>query len=69
MVNDQNFKSCRQRAEVEMVEVTEANIGEYTLDDVIFPIIGYLVKMPSNPEMWKIVDDIMAEDSITMDMF
>lgn len=69
MVNDQNFKSCRQKAEVEMDSVTEANIGDYTLDDVIFPIIGYLVKMPSNPEMRKIVDDIMAEDSITMDMF
>lgn len=52
-----------------MEEVTKSNIHQYTLEDVVFPIIGHSVRMPSNPEMYKIVDDIMAEDSITMEMF
>ena len=54
---------------MDLLEVTKSNIDQYTLDDVVFPIIGYSVRMPSNPEMRKIVDDIMAEDSITMGMF
>jgi len=52
-----------------MVEVTESNINDYTLFDVVFPIIGHEVKMPANPEMNKIVKDIMTEDHITMAMF
>ena len=40
-----------------MIEVTEENIGFYTIDDVIFPIIGSKVKMPVNEEMRKLIVD------------
>jgi tRNA pseudouridine13 synthase len=66
---NQNHTSCRQRIEQDMVEVTESNINDYTLFDVVFPIIGHEVKMPLNPEMNKIVKDTMEEDQITMAMF
>ena len=52
-----------------MVKVTEDNINLYTFEDVIFPILGHKVEMPSNPFMKKIVEDIMAEDDITMEKF
>ena len=52
-----------------MIEVTEENIGSYTIDDVIFPIIGSKVKMPANEEMHKIITDLMKEDNITMSLF
>ena len=43
-----------------MIEVTEENIKDYTIGDVIFPIIGTKVALPSNPEMRKIMEDLMA---------
>jgi len=52
-----------------MKEVTEENIGQYSIEDVIFPIIGHKVQMPSNPELCKIVEDIMLEDNMTMAKF
>mmetsp|Transcript_17628 Transcript_17628/g.29779 ORF Transcript_17628/g.29779 Transcript_17628/m.29779 type:complete len:152 (+) Transcript_17628:1655-2110(+) len=52
-----------------MVEVTAESLEQYCFDDVIFPIIGHKVKLPSNPEMSKIIEDIMAEDGINMQTF
>jgi tRNA(Glu) U13 pseudouridine synthase TruD len=52
-----------------MIEVTEANIDLYTAEDVILPIIGHKVKMPSNPEMRQIIETIMKEDNMSMDEF
>ena len=52
-----------------MIEVDEANIGNYTLEDVIFPILGHKVKMPSNPDMRKILEDLMKKDNMTMEQF
>lgn len=61
--------SARQTSELKMIEITEANISQYTFDDVIFPIVGYKVKMPAHPGMRKIVEDIMAEDNMSIDKF
>jgi tRNA(Glu) U13 pseudouridine synthase TruD len=52
-----------------MIEVTEENKGQYALEDVIMPLIGHKVKMPSNPEMKQLYETIMAEDQMTMDKF
>jgi tRNA(Glu) U13 pseudouridine synthase TruD len=57
------------KSELNMIEVTESNISDYTIDDVIFPIIGHKVGMPKNDEMRKLYEDAMLEDKITMDMF
>ena len=59
--------STRQINEIDMIEVTEANIDKYTIEDVIFPIIGHKVKMPSNPDMKALMERIMAEDKMSMD--
>jgi len=52
-----------------MMEITAENIQNYTLDDVIFPIIGHKVKMPSNPDMCAIIEEFMAKDDISMAKF
>lgn len=52
-----------------MIEVDESNIDKYTLEDVIFPILGHKVKMPSNPDMRQIIEDLMKKDNMTMDQF
>ena len=52
-----------------MIEVTSANINDFTILDVVFPIIGHSVSLPSNQEMNKIIKDIMSEDNISMAMF
>jgi hypothetical protein len=54
-----NPLNMRQLNEIDMIEVTEENIGNYTIEDVIMPIIGHKVKLPSHPEMRKIIEDIM----------
>ena len=52
-----------------MIEVTKENIHQYNLDDVILPILGHKVKMPSNSEIKSIFEKIMAEDNMDMDKF
>ena len=52
-----------------MIEVTEENISNYSISDVIFPIIGHKVAFPSNPEMRKIMEELMNKDGISMAMF
>jgi len=66
---DKNPLSCRQQSEIGMTEVTAENMDKYTLEDVIFPILGHKVKMPSHPDMKAIVEAIMAEDGISMQTF
>lgn len=39
------------------------------MDDVIFPIIGHKVKMPTNPDMRKMIEDIMEKDGMSMAKF
>ena len=50
--------------DVEMIEVDESNIDKYTLEDVIFPILGHKVKMPKNADMRKILEDLMKKDNM-----
>lgn len=52
-----------------MIEVTAENIGNYTIEDVVLPIVGHKVKMPTHPEISKIISDIMAEDGMSMQQF
>lgn len=52
-----------------MIEVTEQNIDSYTLKDVIFPIVGHKVGLPTNPEMRKLIEDLMAKDGMSMSKF
>ena len=62
-------KSCRQKAEIDMIEITEQNIANYTIEDVIFPVVGSKVKLPSNPEMRAIIEEIMAKDNMSIAKF
>jgi tRNA(Glu) U13 pseudouridine synthase TruD len=54
---------------MDMIEITAENIKNYTLDDVIFPIIGHKVKMPSNPDMCALIEELMAKDDMSMAKF
>jgi hypothetical protein len=44
-------------------------LKNYNFDDVIFPIIGHSVSLPNNPDLRKIIEDIMKEDDITIAKF
>lgn len=52
-----------------MIEIGEDDLDKYTLDDVIFPMIGFKVKMPSNPILRQIMEDVMKEDNMSIAMF
>lgn len=52
-----------------MIEVTEGNIGNFTINDVIMPIIGHKVKLPKNEHLRQIYEKIMKEDDMSMAKF
>jgi len=52
-----------------VVDVTEENISQFTIDDVVLPVVGHEVRLPVHAEMQQIIVDIMAQDSITMQTF
>lgn len=54
---------------IKYIEITEENKDSYTIEDVIFPIIGHQVKLPKNKEMALVIEDILKEDGITMATF
>lgn len=49
--------------------MTEENIKEFTIDDIVLPVVGHEVRLPLHAEMQKIMVDIMAEDNISMQTF
>lgn len=54
---------------IKYVEVTEENKHEYTLYDVIFPLIGHSVKLPKNKEMRELIEGILKDDGMAMNLF
>jgi len=68
--NNKNTKKGKHHGintiEESLITVTEDNIKNFTIDDVIFPVVGYKTLLPQNEEMKQIMLDVMAEDGITM---
>jgi len=52
-----------------LVTVTEETVGNYSIFDVVMPIIGHKVPLPANPDLKAIMEGIMAEDNITLEKF
>ena len=42
-----------------VVDVTEENIGEFGIEDVVMPMIGNSVKMPKNAEVAAIITGLL----------
>jgi tRNA pseudouridine13 synthase len=49
--------------------VTEENISQFTIFDVVMPMIGKSVQFPPNEELKALYDKYMKEDGITIEMF
>lgn len=67
MQNNGNSLSTRQLNEKDMIVVTQENINNFNIEDVVLPIVGHKIKMPENEEICQIITDIMAEDKMSMD--
>ena len=52
-----------------VIDVTEENIGKYTIEDVVMPMVGHNVNLPKNVELAKIITDLLLKDGITMTNF
>ena len=52
-----------------VIDVTDANIGDFTIEDVVMPMVGHDINFPKNEEIKKIITDIMQEDGITIENF
>lgn len=59
----------QKRVTSPVIDVTEQNIGQYTIQDVVMPMVGNNVKMPKNEELTKIISDLLIKDGITMENF
>jgi tRNA pseudouridine13 synthase len=49
--------------------VTEENIDQFSITDVVMPMIGKSVRLPENQELKELFEQYMKEDDITMEMF
>lgn len=49
----------------EVEEITEENISNYSIEDVVFPLIGKSIKFPNNQFKDEMLS-IMKEDELTL---
>jgi len=52
-----------------VIDVTEENLAEYAIEDVVMPMVGNQVRMPRNPELAQLYHELLLKDGITMDHF
>ena len=52
-----------------VVEVTHENIKEFQLSDIVMPMIGHDVRLPTNRDLQQIIVDIMEKDGISLSNF
>ena len=52
-----------------VVDVTEDNIHEFSISQIVMPLVGYDVRMPKNMELAKIITDVMQNDGMTIQHF
>jgi hypothetical protein len=49
--------------------VTENNISEFKLSDVVMPLIGHDVRLPSHQGLQQILIEIMQKDGVSLSHF
>jgi len=52
-----------------VVEVTAENIGEFSLSDVVMPLIGHDVRMPTHQGLEHILVAILQKDGVSLSHF
>ena len=52
-----------------VVDITEQNIHEFSLFEVVMPMIGHEIRLPANKDLQEIFSEIMAADGIKMSHF
>jgi len=65
----ENSKGKEEEFNKDIQEVTEDNINDFTIYDVVMPLIGKSVKIPENSDIKALYEQYMAEDEITLKMF
>ena len=53
-----------EQRDAKLIEITEENINEFSLYDVVMPIPGFKVSYPNNDDLKKIYLDLMQEDGL-----
>ena len=66
---DEEEETKQNEKHQEVTVVTEQNINNYTLFDVVMPLIGKSVKFPENEDLKNMYFSYMEKDGITMSMF
>lgn len=49
--------------------VTDENIQNFTILDVVMPLVGKSIRFPENEELKALYDEYLAQDEITLKMF
>ena len=62
-------KKQQEKKANELIEVTEENKANYTLEDVVMPLIGHEVELPKNEKLREIFETLLKEDDMSMDEF
>jgi tRNA pseudouridine13 synthase len=68
-LNDEKDAQSKTKKSDLVIEVTEDNLSEYSIYDVVMPMVGPSVRMPSNPDVKKIILDILEQDGMSLSNF
>ena len=52
-----------------VIDVTEENIADYTIEDVVMPLVGNDIRMPRNADIAAIYHELLSKDGLTMTNF
>ena len=48
-----------------VLEITAENLKNFSIYDVVMPLPGHSIKMPTNPDIVSIYADLLREDGVT----
>ena len=67
--DDEGEEKPQQSQKVQVIDVTKDNIKDFTLQDIVMPMVGYETRMPRHKDLQDIVYHILAKDGIALDHF
>ena len=65
----EEYKEDLKETKSLVVDINEENMHEFSLFEVVMPLIGHDIRLPANKDLQEIFSQIMAADGIQMSHF
>ena len=67
--SDDEVDLAQTMPKVTVIDVTKDNIDQFSLEDIVMPMVGYETRMPRNADLQNIVFHFLAKDGVSLDHF